>query len=252
MAKVLSNLRITQHYGHNGHKGVDLGATDDRKVYANADGTVEAIQTGIPNAQGSTGTRSWGNFVLIKHPNGYKTRYAHLAKVLVKVGQHVTAGQQIGVQGNTGNSYGTHLHYELYDKLGTRINPEAYIQNPIYMASQTKITYSAYDNVKNKWLPTVTAGTSSYAGNLGNGISAFRVSNLTYRAHDMVKNRWLPWVTGNSFYAGNLPNNIDAIQIKGATYRTYDNAKRKWLPFVNGENGYAGNYGHAIGGIQIK
>lgn len=250
MAKVLSSLRITQHYGHNGHKGTDLGATSDRKVFANAEGTVEAIQTGIPNAQGSTGTRSWGNYVLIKHPNGYKTRYAHLSKVLVKVGQHVSAGQQIGVQGNTGNSYGTHLHYEVY-KNGTRINSEPYIEKPVYSKSNY-ITYSAYDNVKNKWLPSVKAGTSQYAGNLGNGISAFKVATLTYRAHDKIKKRWLPWVSGYNGYAGNLPNDIDAIQIKGATYRVYDNVKRKWLPFVTGTNGYAGNIGNSIGGIQIK
>ena len=103
MAKVLSNLRITQHYGNNGHSGVDLGSTSDRKVYANSSGTVEQIQTGYGNLQGSTGMASYGNMVLIKHPNGMKTRYAHLAEVWVKVGQYVSAGQQIGVQGNTGN-----------------------------------------------------------------------------------------------------------------------------------------------------
>lgn len=250
MAKVLSNLRITQHYGNNGHKGTDLGATNDRKVFANANGTVEAIQTGIPNDQGSTGARSWGNYVLIKHPNGMKTRYAHLSQVLVKVGQNVTAGQQIGVQGNTGNSYGVHLHYEVY-KNGSRINSEPYIQTPVYTQA-VKNTYSAYDNVKNKWLPSVTVGSSSYAGNLGNGISAFKVTDFTYRAHDKIKNKWLPWVTGSNTYAGNLPNDIDGIQIKNATYRVYDNVKKKWLPWVTGINSYAGNLGHSIGGIQIK
>lgn len=251
MAKVLSSLRITQHYGHNGHKGTDLGATNDRKVFANSIGAVESIQTGIPNAQGSTGTRSWGNYVLIKHPNGMKTRYAHLSQVLVKKGQQVNAGQQIGVQGNTGNSYGVHLHYEVYNTLGVRINSEAYIEKCVYR-TQKKGIYSAYDNVKNKWLPSVTIGTSSYAGNLGNGISAFKVENLTYRAHDKVKKKWLAWVTGLNDYAGNLPNDIDAIQIKNATYRVYDNVKKKWLPFVTGTNGYAGNMGNSIGGIQIK
>lgn len=113
-------------------------------------------------------------------------------------------------------------------------------------------SYRAYDNVKNKWLPAVKTGTSDYAGNLGNGISGFKVEGLTYRAHDKVKKRWLPWVTGYNDYAGNLPNNIDAIQIKNATYRVYDNVKKKWLPFVNGTSDYAGNMGHSIGGIQIK
>lgn len=252
MAKVLSNLRITQHYGHNGHKGVDLGATGDRKVFANADGVVEAIQTGIPNAKGSTGTRSWGNYVLIRHPNGMKTRYAHLEKVLVKKGQSVKAGQQIGVQGNTGNSYGVHLHYEVY-KNGTRINPEPYIENPVYKSSApTGYLYSAYDNVKNKWLPSVRTGTNAYAGNFGNAISGFRMQTFTYRVHDKVKNKWLPWVTGDKDYAGNLPNDIDALQIKGADYRVHDKAKGKWLPWVHSTDNYAGNLKHSIDAIQVK
>lgn len=113
-------------------------------------------------------------------------------------------------------------------------------------------SYRAYDNVKNKWLPAVKTGTSDYAGNLGNGISGFKIESYTYRAHDKVKKRWLPWITGYNDYAGNLPNDIDAIQIKNATYRVYDNVKKKWLPFVNGTSDYAGNMGHSIGGIQVK
>lgn len=113
-------------------------------------------------------------------------------------------------------------------------------------------SYRAYDNVKNKWLPAVKTGTSDYAGNLGNGISGFKIEFYTYRSHDKVKKRWLPWVTGYNDYAGNLPNDIDAIQIKNATYRVYDNVKKKWLPWVKGTNDYAGNLGHSIGGIQVK
>lgn len=131
MSKVLSNLRITQHYGNNKHTGVDLGQTSDKKVFANADGTVEQIQTGYGNNKNSKGMATYGNMILIKHPNGMKTRYAHLQTVQVKIGQSVKAGQQIGIQGNTGNSYGTHLHYEVY-RNGSRINPESYIQTAVY------------------------------------------------------------------------------------------------------------------------
>lgn len=250
MAKVLSNLRITQHYGNQGHKGVDLGGTSDKKVFANAYGTVEAIQTGLGNLKGSTGTKSWGNYVLIKHPNGLKTRYAHLQSVLVKKGQTVKEGEQIGVQGNTGNSYGVHLHYELY-KNGVRVNPEAYIETPCYKATGSYL-YCAYDNVKNKWLPVVRSGTNQYAGNYKNGISGFKIEVLRYRAHDKVKEKWLPWVVGYNGYAGNLPNDIDAIQIENITYRVHDKVKKKWLPWVVGTSGYAGNLGHSIDGIQIK
>lgn len=255
MAKVLSNIRITQHYGHNGHTGVDIGATSDRKVYANADGVVEQVQTGYGNKKGSTGMASYGNMILIKHPNGMKTRYAHLQSVNVKKGQSVKAGQQIGVQGNTGNSYGTHLHYEVYNSAGKRINPEAYIQKAVYSSPSkpSKVfLYCAYDNVKNQWLPKVKTGTKEYAGNFGNGISGFKMQTFTYRAHDKVKRQWLPWVTGDKDYAGNLPNDIDAIQIRNADYRVHDKVKKQWLPWVHSTNDYAGNLGNSIDAIQIK
>ena len=249
MSKILTKLKITQNYGQDDHKGIDLAKTKNRKVFANASGTVIKIQTKLKNLKGSTGVKSWGNYVLIKHPNGYKTRYAHLDKVFVKKGQLVYAGEEIGLEGDTGNAYGIHLHYEVY-KNNTRINPTPYIEKPVYDEKQIK--YQAYDNKKKKWLPYVDAGCKDYAGNKGNNISAFRVSDLTYQAHDMVKNKWLPWVTGTTDYAGNLPNNIDAIKIKKAIYRVYDNKKKKWLPWVSGDTNYAGNYNNPIGGIQIK
>ena len=133
MAKVLSSHKITQNYGgSNNHYGIDFDVTEDKKVYANSKGKVESVQTGKSNAPGSTGMASYGNMVLIKHPNGMKTRYAHLEEVLVEKGDEVEAGDQIGIQGDTGNSTGTHLHYEVYDKNGNRINPKNYYNNYVY------------------------------------------------------------------------------------------------------------------------
>ena len=273
MAKVLSSLRITQHYGHNGHKGTDLGATNDRKVFANAEGTVEAIQTGIPNDKGSTGTRSWGNYVLIKHPNGMKTRYAHLSQVLVKVGQHVSAGQQIGVQGNTGNSYGTHLHYEVY-KNGTRINSEPYIEKPVYQTSQSGVTgeivYKVYTYSKNskinKWLGEVSSHEKgAYAGNKGYNVLGIKAKPKygKIRIESHIKDgQWLSPVSSNKYYdndknsySGTLASPIDMVKITctqgSVSYEVYDNTKKKWLPQV--KNGaIAGNKGNPIGAIRIK
>ena len=142
MSKVLydSENRITGKYG-NGHSGVDLGWNSSKynndqnyNVYANCKGEVVEIQTGIPNDQGATGVRSWGNYVLIKHPNGMYSRYAHLKEVRVSKGQKVDENTLIGIMGDTGNAYGKHLHYEVQTGYSsdTRINPEPYLTKPIY------------------------------------------------------------------------------------------------------------------------
>lgn len=132
-----SSKRITNPYGGS-HKGVDLGWRQDEnenKVYANCKGTVVEIQDGLGNLQGSTGVQSWGNYVLIKHGNGYHSRYAHLKSgILVKKGQEVDENTQLGIIGDSGNAYGRHLHFEVATgySSATRIDPTPYLTKPIY------------------------------------------------------------------------------------------------------------------------
>ena len=120
--------KITRGFG-NGHSGVDLGwqTTQTDGIIAHSAGTVTFCQTGYGNNQGSTGNASYGNCVKLKHANGYSTLYAHLSSVSVYYGQKVEKGQQIGRMGNTGNSYGTHLHFEVRNTSDTCINPAPYI-----------------------------------------------------------------------------------------------------------------------------
>lgn len=131
-----SSKRITQAYG--GHNGVDLGWRQDEnqnKVYANCKGIVVEVVDGLGNLQGSTGVKSWGNYVLIKHGNGYHSRYAHLKSgILVKKGQEVDENTQLGVIGDSGNAYGRHLHFEVATgySSATRIDPTPYLTKPIY------------------------------------------------------------------------------------------------------------------------
>ena len=131
-----SSKRITQAYG--GHNGVDLGYRaneEENKVYANCKGTVVETVDGLGNLQGSTGVKSWGNYVLIKHPNGMYSRYAHLkSSILVKKGQEVDEHTQLGVIGDSGNAYGRHLHFEVATGYSstTRIDPTSYLTKPIY------------------------------------------------------------------------------------------------------------------------
>ncbi len=112
------NCYVSQHYGHNGHKGVDIAGANinGQPVYAAAGGTVISASY----------HSSWGNNVLIDHGNGVWTRYAHLSSIGVSAGQTVSQGQYIGKVGSTGNSSGPHLHFEVYVNKN-RVNPEPYI-----------------------------------------------------------------------------------------------------------------------------
>ena len=69
---------------------------------------------------------SWGYYVKINHSSVHDTLYAHMSRLVVHVGQYVRQGELIGYVGNTGNSSGSHLHFELYLN-GTRVDPEPYI-----------------------------------------------------------------------------------------------------------------------------
>ncbi|MGR3501477.1 DUF5930 domain-containing protein [Pseudaestuariivita sp.] len=99
------------------HSGTDFAAPHGTPIYATADGVVT-------HAGWSSG---YGKLVKIQHEFGIETRYAHNSKLIVKVGQRVSRGQQISAMGNTGRSTGTHLHYEV--RVGGRaVNPMIYIK----------------------------------------------------------------------------------------------------------------------------
>lgn len=87
-----------------GHLAIDIAAGDGASIFA-ADAGVVVF------AGWSTG--GYGNTAMIDHGNGYQTLYAHMSKVLVRCGQSVGQGAAIGIAGTTGNSTGTHLHFEV-------------------------------------------------------------------------------------------------------------------------------------------
>lgn len=110
-----SGYVITSGYGWRSgyyggfHEGIDISGTGyGSPIYAALDGEViNAGWAGIPG-------KAAGYNVVIQHANGYCTVYAHLSKVLVKVGQHVTRKQVIGQMGKSGAATGTHLHFAVY------------------------------------------------------------------------------------------------------------------------------------------
>ncbi|MCR5636718.1 MAG: peptidoglycan DD-metalloendopeptidase family protein [Clostridiales bacterium] len=103
---------ITAYWGDDrGHKGIDLacaGSAYGLPIVAAQSGTVT-----IANGSDSWG-QGWGYYIKIDHGNGYSTLYAHCSQVVVSPGQSVERGELIGYIGNTGNSYGAHLHFECW------------------------------------------------------------------------------------------------------------------------------------------
>lgn len=98
------------------HKGLDLAAGEGTPTYAAAAGTV--VIAGWSD--------SAGNWVVINHGNGLVTKYMHHSALCVSAGQTVSAGQQIGYVGNTGNSFGAHLHFQV-EVNGSAVNPQNYL-----------------------------------------------------------------------------------------------------------------------------
>jgi len=95
------------------HSGIDMACPTGTKIYGALSGTVT--------------TAGWsdvyGNYVIVRHHSGYKTLYAHMSKINVRVGQYVTQDSILGYVGSTGLSTGPHLHFTVY-KNGVAVNPQ--------------------------------------------------------------------------------------------------------------------------------
>ena len=117
---VRDSFRYTSGFGRRWgrmHEGIDMAGPVGTPIYATGDGVV--IQAG--RASG------YGNLIKIQHELGTETRYGHLNRIRVKVGDKVSQGDLIGDMGNTGRSTGPHLHYEVRMK-GRAVDPMSFIK----------------------------------------------------------------------------------------------------------------------------
>lgn len=117
---VKSNFRFTSGFGQRWgrlHAGTDFAGPVGTPIYSTADGVVV-------HAGWSSG---YGRLIKIRHAFGVETRYAHLNRIRVEVGQRVSRGDRIGDMGNSGRSTGPHLHYEIRVD-GNPVNPMTYIR----------------------------------------------------------------------------------------------------------------------------
>ena len=110
------------------HKGIDVVGITDKHVCAVVGGRVVS-STILDRATDTTDTWQWGNFVCILGDDGRMYYYCHLSKRLVSVGRRVEAGQHIGIEGNTGYSFGSHCHFEVREN-GVSINPAPFLGIP--------------------------------------------------------------------------------------------------------------------------
>lgn len=112
--------RVTSSYGPRWgrmHRGLDIAAGTGSPVRAAAAGTVVSART----------EGGYGKAVRIRHEDGTETLYAHNSALLVSAGQRVDAGEQVSREGNTGNSTGPHLHFEV--RVGGRnVNPRSWLR----------------------------------------------------------------------------------------------------------------------------
>ncbi len=102
------------------HEGIDIASKAGTPVIAAGHGTIVTAVTG--------GEGALGNYVVVKHPTGMTTTYAHLEAVNVVSGQRVEQGGQVGLMGATGASTGPHTHFKISDPKGAALNPRLLIQ----------------------------------------------------------------------------------------------------------------------------
>ena len=118
------------------HAGLDFSAPTGTPIYATADGEVQIA---------GFNTDGYGNKVVINHGYGFQTLYAHMVRVIARVGQSIKRGEVIGYVGSTGKSTGPHLHYEVI-KRGTKVDPVYYFYNDLTPAQFDRLLKEAAAN----------------------------------------------------------------------------------------------------------
>jgi uncharacterized protein YgiM (DUF1202 family) len=197
----VDNPRITQYFGENpqiykkfnmpGHEGMDFGVAVGSNLYACADGAVTDVRT-------DTG-HPYGIFVRIDHPfegSTYQTVYAHMSKPRVSQGQSVKAGDVIGLSGNTGHSFGPHLHLTLKLVGATTPGYPAGVidPHPYFQASEplepSDLTVYTSDRVRLRYGPTTASAHLAWM-NRGEALTVLGSADDA-RAKVGQEGQWIP------------------------------------------------------------
>ncbi|MBK5196240.1 MAG: peptidoglycan DD-metalloendopeptidase family protein [Proteiniphilum sp.] len=149
---------MTSNFGRRGsrryHYGIDIKAQTGDTIYAAFDGKIRVKQY-----EG----RGYGYYVVIRHVNGLETVYGHLSKFLVDENDFVLSGEPIGLAGNTGRSFGSHLHFETRF-LGKPINPNFIIDfdNKVTHRDEYLVTNSSYKKTTRSSSVRLASTSSAY------------------------------------------------------------------------------------------
>lgn len=209
---------ITQNYKKGVHNGVDLVNTNSKGAHilgwevAHSDGVVVGYRNNCTGFEKG----SYGNYVKIKHNNGYYTLYAHMSynTIKVKTGDKVKKGQVLGYMGNTGYSFGGHLHFEVRTPSDVRIDPTIYLDNDLPNNNQDEfvkgynyvtldnmyVRYGAGLNYGIKLVKNLTPDGKKNAYNQNPNSYAVYKKGTIYTALDVIKNNYGVWARTPSGY----------------------------------------------------
>lgn len=207
---------ITQSYNPN-HNGIDLVGEnftlDD--IVSHSDGEIVDLRDGYDNQRG---TNSYGNYIKINHKNGYYTLYAHLEKGLnLKIGDIVKQGQILGTMGESGDTNGKHLHFEVFNE-DKKINPTNYLNNNFISNdnnSENELKYSIGQTVKIKEVYISSTSTEKLVPKITEG-KITRIVEGTRNPY-LLEDGKIGWINDNSIESIIEPSQ----QIKYLSNTTY-------------------------------
>lgn len=183
---------ITSQFGwrrYRPHYGTDIDLDKGDSVVAAFDGMIRIAKSKI---------KGYGNVIIIRHGNGLETVYAHLSKILVEAGQNIKAGELIGLGGNTGRSYGAHLHFEMR-YLGQAMDTEDFVDYNSYRLKTNEFILrktdveTKYDLRAQRARHKRDVGLAKYEYKNGKGIRVYYVrpgdtlGRIAIRCHTTVK-----------------------------------------------------------------
>ena len=208
----------TREPSYSTHHGMDFinDVGHSCNAIAVADGEVVTVQDFV---DGFNDTYTAGNYVRIKHESGVYSRYLHLVKgsVKVKVGQKAKAGTVLGTEGNTGYSYGTHLHFDVFD--GTQyVDPLPYLlgEKSFYKAkkpSSTAITVGS--KVRVKAGTTFSDGTKPFTEVYNTVYDVQLLSRNGKEARIGIGEQWTGWMYISDLYPAEQSAKVKTVKTGG-------------------------------------
>ena len=225
--------QITLYFGNqtlNGnpyyHNGIDIVRRINRldTIIAAQKGKVIKI---VSNVKGRDVTKGYGNYIELQHGNNLVTRYCHLkyGSSKVKVGQIVNKGQEIGYMGDTGYTFGAHLHFQI-DINGKVVDPLLYLKDEKYIEPYNELNYTKGNYI-------VTTDVLNVRRGPGTNYAIVRYPDLTNDAKEQMKS--LVGYPANGYVKGMI---FTALEIKNNANDSWAKTPSGWVCIYNNQGVY--------------